>query len=531
MGEIVDLDGHRTKKQSEFAEFLKKLEVVTATPEWKGSVDAQADILQRLGPFRALVPATLYQKAMDIIQKGLGIEADSDRFRYLLELKHMPELRRALRFERPTGHHRFEDEQVYPQDGSWIAQYLLHAQASEPPIAWHFWVGLSILGAICRRNIYIDKNVFYIWPNLFLMLVGPTTSKKSTAMNIGREVLERANEYLEKQNVKDYRRIRIIPQRCTPERFVQLMKSESIIETHGTNVLGHVDTESVGVIFNSEIVVMLGKTAFHADNWVTMVTALYDCPDKYDGSTIGRGDEMLHNVALTFVGGSTADWIRSSVTEVMFGGGFMGRFIFSRRQDRRREYPEPEPIDPVMQRWLAEEVLHYSQMAVQEFVRPPAWKAYFQDWYHENKQIIAEDVKMEGYYGRKPIHLEKVAMLIGLSRGSCTGVVEDLELARKVLDIEEKHLPKLFGEMLAHQDSLVSDRIYNTIVRNGRTILQSTLLRKMIRDVGNAFTLKRYLETLQAEGRIKPKYDKVKRATFWVAMHVDPDDDEPDPGA
>lgn len=462
----------------------------------------------------------------------MGIGLEEERFRYLLELDHLTDLRRALRYTPPSGFQRFRDEEIYPMGvgpdkDSWMSSYLMYAQASEPPTAWHFWVGLSVIGAAARRNLYIDKNVYYIWPNLYLILVGSTTMKKSTCMNIGSGLLYRINHYLEKKNVKDYRHIRIMPQRCTPERFINIMKSEELHETEDS-IVRKIDTESVGVIFNSEMVLMLGKTTFHADHWIHLLTALYDSPDYFDGSTIGRGDEALRNVALTFVGGSTADWIRSSVTEDMFGGGFMGRCIFSRREDHRREYPEPEPLDPITASWLAEGLVEYSQMPLQEFIRSPSWIDYFGDWYHENRQVVAPDVKMKGYFGRKPTHMEKVAMLIALSRGRCTGKVEDLEMARVVLDREEKELPDCFGEMLAHQDSLLLDKIYNTIVRNNRCIQHSTLQRRVIRDVGNAFNLKRMLETLKAEGKIKAKYDKVKRTTYWVAPHEDQDLDEPD---
>lgn len=313
-------------RRDQFAKYYGELKANIGSPAWV--IDVQAKAVNDLGPFKGFVSEDDYTKALVTLQKGLGLEHVPERFIMLMELDRLSDLRRALRagaLPRPSPQ-RLAGEEIYPTDtDTWIGGYLLYSQPTEVPTAWHFWTGLTCIATALRRQLYIDRQAYIVWPNLYVILVGSTAMRKSVCMDVAIDVLQRANWYLDKEDCEKHNRIRVSPQKCTPERFLQMIASFDTTETDKDGIMSDIQTASHALLYCDELVNIFGKSQFGSDTWAHNLTTLYMCPTEFDCSTITRGNEVLRNVSISMMGGSTVDWIRSSVTENFFGGGFLGK--------------------------------------------------------------------------------------------------------------------------------------------------------------------------------------------------------------
>jgi len=79
-------------------------------------------------------------------------------------------------------------------DGNWLSAYGEYTTESESPDAYHLWTGLSILASATRRNLWLNQGIYLLFPNLYVILVGPPGVAKSTTIRMGRNILLGADD-------------------------------------------------------------------------------------------------------------------------------------------------------------------------------------------------------------------------------------------------------------------------------------------------------------------------------------------------
>jgi hypothetical protein len=502
------------RKLTEFLGLVKRSEEAIDHPEWTETIEPQVLIIEGLIAFKNVIPADDFSRGMEKMRMLLGIEPE--RWADLIELTDRMEIRRALRFNPMVkGGRTSKAESVYPfDDGTWLGTYTKYTDLTECPRAWHFWCGCAAIGASCRRNLYIDVGQFVVWPNHYLLLIGPTGEGKGIAIRALRDVLSRLNRYLEEEQVPPWMHIKLMPEKCTPERLINLLKCEEevftkYVEKKGTQLkrILHGQTEAVGVLAAEELITLLGRQAYHSNMMIGLLTTLWDCPREWSDSTLIRGDTKLHNTALTLIGGTTLEWVRTSMAEDIFQGGFMGRCMVSTRTGTLREYDRPPPMDPITANHLAKGLVRWNMLSDAEFVGSDAWWRYHKEWYHGHKSVGNTDPRMQGYYQRKRGHMLRLGAMLALSNERTTGELKDIELAHQIINAEEKHMPGYFREVDAHPDSLMTDRVL-AVLRGERRITRSQLNRLTRHICGNRYNLDRCIKTLLEQGRIRECLEK-----------------------
>ena len=51
------------------------------------------------------------------------------------------------------------------QLGNWVRAYMEYTLDTESPDNYHFWTAITILGAITKRQVWLDMNMFKVYPN------------------------------------------------------------------------------------------------------------------------------------------------------------------------------------------------------------------------------------------------------------------------------------------------------------------------------------------------------------------------------
>ena len=75
--------------------------------------------------------------------------------------------------------------------GDWIESFLKLTENTEPPKLYRKWTAISTLASAMRRKCALNwGNVGNFYPNMYIILVGPSGARKTTAMRLGEWYLD-----------------------------------------------------------------------------------------------------------------------------------------------------------------------------------------------------------------------------------------------------------------------------------------------------------------------------------------------------
>ena len=73
---------------------------------------------------------------------------------------------------------------------NWIESFLQYTDNTEPPFLFRKWTAISCIASAMQRKCYVEWGTSLIfYPNLYVVLVGPSATGKGTAMNPGLDLL------------------------------------------------------------------------------------------------------------------------------------------------------------------------------------------------------------------------------------------------------------------------------------------------------------------------------------------------------
>lgn len=371
----------------------------------------------------------------------------------------------------------------------------------EPPGRFHLWTALTILASSLRRNVYMKRGLFTLFPNLYVALVGPTGLGKSISAEIGMDhfgsTLQDAGTEVMRGKITSW---------YLYEWFGQMSQS-------GKPAVAH--------IFSSELRTLLGD--LNKSELVAMLTDIYGCPNDADYRTKSYGVIKLQQVYINLLVCSTPEWLTTGISTDDVSGGFTGRFIYVCSDKTEREFPFPEdfynPAETEQMKGILREDLEKIGNISGPIIIEQDAKAKYSAWYKTRMKEF-KDERLVGYYARKRDHILKIGMLLSVSEGdSLVMTTQHLDLAHDVLGSAEKHMMLAFRGIVGDPVLKYRETVLGQI-RKMKTVSLSELLgRNQTRvDVDG---LKKILETLSAEGRVVWKsegIDKHGRVMYVVRL-------------
>src|SRR5258707_966526 len=200
--------------------------------------------------------------------------------------------------------------------GGFYDRYCTFTERSEAPLAYHLFCALVAIGATMGRRVWFDMGIYQLFPNLSVIVLGPSGIKKTSAANISLGILQFIDQ------------VKVYSEKLTPEQLVESMKETA-----------------QGLVYAPEMAVFLGRQRY-MEGIIPLLTRLMDCPTVWSSETIGRGKSTLHDVAISSLMCSTPDWFISNMPEDIFGGGFIARNIMVVQWDSPRDEDIPRAEDP-----------------------------------------------------------------------------------------------------------------------------------------------------------------------------------------
>jgi len=327
-----------------------------------------------------------------------------------------------------------------PEHG-FLNRYLEYTKNHEGPAVFQFWTGLTILSAVIGRRYGVSKGFYNVYPNLYTLLIAPTGKcRKTTTSKIGVSLLDDID-------------VRKMSTKFSPEDLIHrlLLRDEDEVAVPLTEAL----------IYTPELTVMLNKTHY-TEGMVDLLTDLADAPDYWSYSTRKGGKVELRNVCLTLLACSTSEWLGDAIPQRAFGGGFLARIVFVVQSASRRFFAIPKAQDPAIR---AELVAFLAKVREQEgtFAFSEEGLAWYEEWYRLNRDV-GGDLRLNGYYERKPDHLLRVAMLLAISEEAPPELTPQLlERSAATLDAIEPSMSAALKEINVSSSGRDSNRVFNLV--------------------------------------------------------------------
>lgn len=316
----------------------------------------------------------------------------------------------------------------------WIDAFMLLTDNSEPPILFRKWSAISSIAAALQRKVRVELGLsLTVYPNFYIVLVGPSATGKGTAMKFASDILTKVPS------------IHLSAQATSLQALIRQMKNVNLTDIELST--GKQIYHSSMTIFSNEFTVFLG---YKNNDLISHLCDWYDCHERWAYDTIKRDREEIVGVWVNLLAGTTPENIQTSLPYEAIGAGLTSRIIFVNedKRDKLVIFPGMTARQLELQQMLIHD-LEKINLLSGCFNFTEAAMAYYSDWcIHADQNPPFYDTKFDGYCGRRRNHLISLSMVCSASRSDSMVVeVGDIERASELIGEVEIKMGTTFKGM------------------------------------------------------------------------------------
>lgn len=340
---------------------------------------------------------------------------------------------------------------------NWLEAYVSYTAGTEAPRIMHFFAGVSAIAGALRRKVWIDNIRFKWLPGMYIVFVAdPGIVSKSSTADLSMELLRAVPG------------IKFGPDNATWQSLVVSFSTsceafELNGEWHPMSALTLVASEfgSLMDLANQEM--------------INLFIELWDGKNKYEKQTKMSGSEMIEAPWVNLLACTTPSWVATNMSQLATAGGLTSRTLYVFGEAKANLIAQPRKEAPVGYAGMREDLIHDLEHIAMNLCGPFSFTPEAEDWETEwYRKLWTEEYKPEladwhkGYLARKQTHLNKLAMILSVSRGdSLTITCDDFQLANLMLQSIETDLSKVFAKVGRSEDSLQADKLLDFVRRAG----------------------------------------------------------------
>lgn len=381
---------------------------------------------------------------------------------------------------------------------SWLQALSLYAEETEAPRQFWTWAGISTIASALQRKVWLPFGFEKLYPNLYIILVGPPASRKAAPIKFSRNILREIE-------------IPIAVDSSSKRSFTQ-----ELAETAKREIFRHEGKQipqcAISVI-SPEMSTLL---AVNPKEMIEVLTDLYDAPDWWDYKTSGKGEDRLYNVIVNCLIATTPTWLMENLPQAAIGGGYTSRhlIVYGDHVHKRVTIPWARTVKDLSdeRRSKAQQLLYRDMTTdlrdisatIGEFSWSSEGFALFDTWYRQIDEIIkgTPDERLHGFIGRMHTIALKVAMCLTVDVGSSltleAPIIEDAILRTEAV---LQRASDAFGGHGRSRTGPDVQRILGQLKMLKRTTLRE-LMKLNYRHVTKS-ELMEILETIEAMGLIR----------------------------
>lgn len=377
-----------------------------------------------------------------------------------------------------------------PKGRSWLSRYLEWTAEHEAPDQFHFGSALVTLAAGLRRRPLIQWEARRTYPNLYAILLGPTGSRKGSAM-------ERAAS-----TVSLPMQVNVLPTEGTPQGYAHALRRR----WHDT------ETTADGLIVSDEMSVMLARDRYK-DALLQWLTEWYDCRDHFDRALRGEDRYEFFNIYVCFLAATNMAWMRL-IPEHGVTGGWLPRHLLFRASGPKCRSWNPK-FHAGLERELVAELARMVNAGIPETIGiDESGSRYLCHWYEVDMAAsIAreQDERFRAYLDRKQAAVMKVATVMQLVEGGPQDrlCAEWLDRARRIVDWTDAGVREAYSRLGMTKEGEPAHDVLGFIRRRGGAVSTAQVVRGL-KNKYNAPQLHVALRTLHDAGDLVRVKDPVE---------------------
>ena len=313
----------------------------------------------------------------------------------------------------------------------WIDSFIELTDNSEPPLLFRKWAAISCIASALQRKVRVELGLsLTFYPNLYIVLVGPSATGKGTVMKFASDIIEQIPT------------IRLSAQATSLQALIRRMKDTNLTDVNVKT--GEQTYHSSLTIFSTEFTVFLG---YHNQELIAALCEWYDCHNRWTYETIARKKEEVVGVWVNLFAGTTPDAIQASLPIESIGNGLTSRIIFVVEEKRGKlvVIPTKTEREIQLQQKLIYDLETINQLSgIMQYTE--GFLKIYSDWcYYADTHRPLQDKKFDGYCGRRRKHLITLSMICCASHSDeMIMTSKDIERAIELLSEVEIKMGKVF---------------------------------------------------------------------------------------
>ncbi|HDZ26670.1 hypothetical protein LCGC14_0650120 [marine sediment metagenome] len=394
----------------------------------------------------------------------------------------------------------------YETDTNFLSLYRYYCGNTEVPELFHLWSGISLVASCMGNNVWIEKfKGDRLYPNLYILLIGPSASGKGIAINKAVKFADLETSIMNPFRMSGTKRgsIQLL---VRPRRFPDPFY-------HGSRIY----------MISPELVNDIGSGPL-ADEWVRWMTAMFTETDTKCTDTTGiHGIQVLENPLINWLGGSTEEWMRKSISEDAITGGFFARTVVV-PGEVNYEHRVHKPTVP----WDFEEVRNHLSRRISYFCRiygqmvlSPDAEQIDAQWY--NNRPAPTEESLSAIWNREHDIILKVAMVIAMCDLLLWDERYDFIIKRHHIQVAQKLVADVranVGAIIKLTTDTRESAMFETVVKyikdakNG--VAHTALLKKVYPKGIGSKLLANLVATLMEAGHVEIEFRGERRAKYYV---------------
>lgn len=317
--------------------------------------------------------------------------------------------------------------------------YLDLMDDTECPSIYHRWGLIAAIGGMLGRRVHIKFGSEIMYPNQYIILLGPAASRKSTAIT-------KISKLMKKAGYENF-----AGDKTGSEKFISDLAAG--FDNIESEELGELDIfRSAGK--DSECFIKAGELEDFMGpsngDFISLLTNLWDNPDTYKHRLKTKQSEVVYRPTVSLLGGATQQTFVNIFPPGIVGQGMLSRMLLIGATGARKKVDWPEPLDPEKENLVINMLSEIHDLEGEITVTPDA-KRCLGKIYHSWRQL--DDERFENYSGRRHTHLLKLCMIIAAGNLRLEITKNDVLYANTILSYTEQHMSKALGEFGHSEDS------------------------------------------------------------------------------
>lgn len=383
------------------------------------------------------------------------------------------------------------------------------------PEIFRLWAGISAIAGALERRVWVDTAQSIVYPNLYILLVGPPASGKTQAIDPVADLWLSAKRFHTAPN--SITSASLIDALAEADRKIIVPPPDMLIEYHALQV----PASELGVLVNK-----------HDMEFLSNLNYIYDNPKTYRQKRRhqngGKELQIVHPM-LNILAGTQPGFLASLLPDEAWHMGTMSRMImiYAHQSPHRELFGALPPKGPIYDSLL--KAMNVMADLRGQFQWEPQVAMEFEHWFKAKLPPIPTHSKLTYYSGRRVLHMLKLCMVAAISRSRLELVIRlaDFERARDWMLSAEKFMPDIFRDMYGKSDhQLIEDLhlfLWGLWIKGGKKSLHESVLYSYLQLRCPVDKIPRIIEAaLRADvlvreaGSIPMYYPKPKRNDYGV---------------